>query len=213
MQYYIVENFPILQNQSRAVSVTSTRDRSRIQNKSKCFSKLPRLWQLKLLTWWKEITQFHNNNKNRAVQTSVPLLGRNLLKQIQSKTKWWLRGVCWGNNFWKPIFRFLFVEITFNSHILTQIYESFCIILSLLPYDNRKYVSVGGSFVNKNRCQLRYFQKSECPKVTTPTEHLPCRSNSVQCHAPSNTALFIPSLFPSTRHFSNQVIHAEGLSM
>lgn len=111
------------------------------------FSKLPSLWQLKLLTWWKEITQFHTNNKTHAVQTS----GRNLLKQIEPKTKWWLRGVCWGNSFCKPIFRFLFAEITFNSHILTQIYEPFCIILSLLPYDNRKYITVWGSFEKKNR--------------------------------------------------------------
>lgn len=146
VQCHVVEKFSILQNQSRAVSVTSTSKRSRIQNKSKCFSKLPCLWQLKLLIWWKEIIQFHTNNKTRAVQTSVLPLERNLLKQIEPKTKWWLRGVCWVNNFCKPIFRFLFVEITFNSHILTQIYESFCIILSLLLYDNIKYVSARGSF-------------------------------------------------------------------
>jgi len=112
----------------------------------------------------KEITQFHTNNKTRALQTSAPPLERNLLKQIEPKTEWWLLGVCWVNNFCKPIFRFLFVEITFNSHILTQIYESFCIILSLLPYDNRKYVSARGSFEWKNRFQLELFPKVKISK-------------------------------------------------
>lgn len=71
------------------------------------------------------ITGDCTHNETYAPQTSVQPPRRNLSKQTKAQGELMIRGVFLWEKILQGAFRILFAEITFNTLILSQTYESF----------------------------------------------------------------------------------------